>query len=285
MIQTDSIETLRTTIARWRAEGARIGFVPTMGNLHAGHLRLIEVARERCERVVASIFVNPLQFGPQEDFAAYPRTLEADQAGLESVHTDLLFTPSVETLYPRPLTDLTRVVVPGLGKQLEGAHRPGHFDGVTTVVARLFNLVQPNLAVFGEKDYQQLCIIQRMVADLGWPIEILGVPTVREADGLAMSSRNGYLTADERRLAPRLARTLEEVAGQLRCGERDFAGLALAAMQVLNEDGFRTDYVSIRRPDLSPPIATDQEWIILAAAWLGPRTRLIDNLTVSLRNP
>ncbi len=282
MIQTDNIETLRTTIARWRAEGARIGFVPTMGNLHAGHLRLIDVAHEHADRVVASIFVNPLQFGPNEDFTTYPRTLEADLAALKSVHTDLTFTPSVETMYPRPLTDLTRVIVPELGKQLEGAHRPGHFDGVTTVVARLFNLVQPDLAVFGEKDYQQLCIIRRMVADLGWPIDILGVSTVREADGLAMSSRNGYLSADERVRAPGLAQALQEVAGHLRAGERDFAGLGLAAMQVLNEDGFRTEYVSIRRLDLSPPSPEDCEWIILAAAWLGPRTRLIDNLSVSL---
>jgi len=282
MILTDSIDTLRTTIARWRAEGARIGFAPTMGNLHAGHLRLVEVAHEHVDRVVASIFVNPLQFGPNEDFTAYPRTLLEDLEALKSAHTDLTFTPCVETMYPRPLADLTRVTVPGLGKQLEGAHRPGHFDGVTTVVARLFNLVQPDLAVFGEKDYQQLCIIRRMVADLGWPIRIQSVPTVREPDGLAMSSRNGYLTAEERRHAPALARTLQEVAGHLRAGERDFAGLSLAAMQILNEDGFRTDYVSIRRPDLSPPSPDDREWIILAAAWLGPRTRLIDNLSISL---
>ena len=284
MILIDSIETLRTTIARWHAEGARVGFIPTMGNLHAGHLRLIEVAHERADRVVVSIFVNPLQFGPNEDFAGYPRTLEADLAALKSVHTDLAFTPSVETMYPRPLTDLSRVSVPNLGKLLEGAHRPGHFDGVTTVVARLFNLVQPDLALFGEKDYQQLCVIRRMVMDLGWPIDIQAVPIVREDDGLAMSSRNGYLTADERHRAPALARTLQDVAGHLRAGERDFAGLGLAAMQVLNEDGFRTEYVSIRRPDLSPPSPADRDLIILAAAWLGPRTRLIDNLLVSLGN-
>ena len=281
MIRTDSIEELRATLAQWRAEGARIAFVPTMGNLHAGHLRLVEVARERAARVVASIFVNPLQFGPDEDFARYPRTPDADCAALQAHGTDLVFLPEVETMYPRPLEALTRVAVPGLGDILEGAHRPGHFDGVTTVVARLFNLVQPDIAVFGKKDYQQLCIIRRMVADLGWPIEIVGVPTVRESDGLAMSSRNGYLTVKERRLAPLLARTLAEVAEHLQSGERDFTALERAAMTVLEEDGFRADYVSIRRPDLEAAVAGDARVVILAAARLGT-TRLIDNLSVSL---
>ncbi|MFP5504684.1 MAG: pantoate--beta-alanine ligase [Gammaproteobacteria bacterium] len=281
MIRTDSIEELRATLAQWRARGARIAFVPTMGNLHAGHLRLVEAARERDARVVASIFVNPLQFGPDEDFARYPRTPDADCAALQAHGTDLVFLPEVETMYPRPLKALTRVTVPGLGEILEGAHRPGHFDGVTTVVARLFNLVQPDIAVFGKKDYQQLCIIRRMVADLGWPIEIVGVPTVRESDGLAMSSRNGYLSVRERRLAPLLARTLAEVAEHLQAGERDFTALERAAMTVLEEDGFRADYVSIRRPDLEAAVAGDARVVILAAARLGT-TRLIDNLSVSL---
>ncbi|MFN2309433.1 MAG: pantoate--beta-alanine ligase [Gammaproteobacteria bacterium] len=281
MLQTDSIEVLRATLAQWRAEGARIAFVPTMGNLHAGHLRLIEVARERAERVVASIFVNPLQFGPEEDFARYPRTLEADCAGLRSRGTDLVFTPEVATVYPQPLEQMTRVSVPLLGDVLEGASRPGHFDGVTTVVARLFNLVQPACAVFGEKDYQQLCLIRRMVADLGWPIDIIGVPTVREADGLAMSSRNAYLSVQARGIAPLLARTLQEVADHLRDGEGDFTLLERAAMTVLNEAGFHTDYVSIRRPDLDLAIPSDTCVVILAAARLGS-TRLIDNHMVSL---
>lgn len=281
MIRTDSIEELRATLAQWRSEGARIAFVPTMGNLHAGHLRLVEVARERAARVVASIFVNPLQFGPEEDFARYPRTPDADCAALESRGTDLVFLPEVETMYPRPLEAMTRVAVPALGDILEGAHRPGHFDGVTTVVARLFNLVQPDIAVFGKKDYQQLCIIRRMVADLGWPVGIVGVPTVREPDGLAMSSRNGYLSVKERRLAPLLARTLEEVADHLAAGERDFTALERAAMTVLNEDGFQADYVSIRRPDLEAAVPGDARVVILAAARLGT-TRLIDNLSVSL---
>lgn len=281
MIRTDSIETLRSTLARWRAEGARLAFVPTMGNLHAGHLRLVEVARAQADRTVASVFVNPLQFGPDEDFARYPRTPEADCAALDGAGADLTFLPGVETMYPRPLATLTRVSVPVLGDMLEGAHRPGHFDGVTTVVARLFNLVQPDVAVFGEKDYQQLAVIRRMVADLGWPIAVIGVPTVREPDGLAMSSRNGYLSAEQRAHAPLLAQTLNEVADQLRSGERDYSALEQAAAQVLNGGGFRTDYVSIRRPDLQPAEAGDARLVILAAARLGT-TRLIDNLPVSL---
>lgn len=281
MIRTDSIETLRSTLALWRAAGARIAFVPTMGNLHAGHLQLIEVARAQADRTVASVFVNPLQFGPNEDFARYPRTPEADCAALEGAGADLAFLPGVDAMYPRPLATLTQVSVPVLSDMLEGAHRPGHFDGVTTVVARLFNLVQPDVAVFGEKDYQQLAVIRRMVADLGWPIAVIGVPTVREPDGLAMSSRNGYLTPGQRACAPRLAQTLNEVADQLRGGERDFDALERAAAQVLNAEGFRTDYVSIRRPDLQPAAAGDTRLVILAAAHLGA-TRLIDNLPVSL---
>ena len=282
MIQTGSIGTLRETLASWRAEGARIAFVPTMGNLHAGHLRLIEVAHTRADRVVASIFVNPLQFGPNEDFAAYPRTPEADQAALEAAATDLLFKPDVLTMYPRPLEEMTRVAVPKLGDLLEGAHRPGHFDGVTTVVARLFNLVQPQVALFGEKDYQQLCVIRRMVEDLGWPIAIESVPTVREPDGLALSSRNGYLSAAERERAPLLARTLHDIAERLQAGERDHAVLERVATDILAAAGFRPDYFSIRRPDLALPGAGDRRLVLLVAAWLGERTRLIDNLSISL---
>lgn len=282
MIQTESIEILRDHIARWRGEGARIGFVPTMGNLHAGHLRLIEVAREHCACVVASIFVNPLQFGPGEDFARYPRTPDADCMALERAGTDLAFMPDVPTMYPRPLEYMTRVAVPELSAILEGAHRPGHFDGVTTVVARLFNLVQPDVAVFGEKDWQQLAIIRRMVADLGWPIELMGVPTVREPDGLAMSSRNGYLSASERALAPALARTLDGIAARLRAGEHDFAALEVAAVTALTQVGFAVDYVSVRRrEDLRPADASDKRLIVLAAAHLGT-TRLIDNRPVEL---
>lgn len=281
MLQIDSIETLRGHVAAWGGAGARIGLVPTMGNLHAGHLRLIEVARGHCDRVIASIFVNPLQFGPSEDFARYPRTPQADCAALEHAGVDLVFMPSVATMYPQALELMTRVHVPELSAILEGAHRPGHFDGVTTVVARLFNLVQPAVAVFGEKDWQQLAVIRRMVADLGWPITVVGVPTVREASGLALSSRNAYLTLEQRAVAPGLARTLNDLAAYLRTGERDFTALVRAATTVLTDDGFQVDYVSIRRPDLQPPVAGDTQLIILAAARLGS-TRLIDNLPVSL---
>jgi pantoate--beta-alanine ligase len=281
MFQSDSIESLREHIATWRTAGLRIGFVPTMGNLHAGHLRLIEVAREHCDRVAASIFVNPLQFGPNEDFSSYPRTQAADCAALEAAHNDLVFMPDVATMYPQPLEQLTRVHVPLLGEILDGEHRPGHFEGVSTVVARLFNLVQPDVAVFGEKDWQQLAIIRRMVVDLGWPIDIIGVPTVREPDGLALSSRNGYLSAEERAQAPCLARVLDTMAERLRLGERDFAALEQMANRTLAEAGFRADYVSIRRLDLQPPAPFDAQLIILAAGWLGT-TRLIDNRLVSL---
>jgi len=268
MLQTNSIETLRETIAVWRTAGLRIGFVPTMGNLHAGHLRLIEVAREHCDHVVASIFVNPLQFGPNEDYARYPRTQAADCAALAGENTDLVFMPDVATMYPHPLEQITRVHVPLLGEILDGAHRPGHFDGVSTVVARLFNLVQPDVAVFGEKDWQQLAIIRRMVVDLGWPIHIIGVLTVRESDGLALSSRNGYLSTEERAQAPGLARVLDVMAEHLSLGERDYAALERMAVENLAAAGFRADYVSIRRQDLQPPAPTDAQLIILAAGWL-----------------
>lgn len=282
MIQTESIEILRDHIARWRGEGARIGFVPTMGNLHAGHLRLIEVAREHCACVVASIFVNPLQFGPGEDFARYPRTPDADCMALERAGTDLAFMPDVPTMYPRPLEYMTRVAVPELSAILEGAHRPGHFDGVTTVVARLFNLVQPDVAVFGEKDWQQFAIIRRMVADLGWPIELVGVPTVREPDGLAMSSRNGYLSATERQQAPQLQRELATVAAAVRAGERDYGALCADAMRHLKMAGWRVDYVELRdAATLAGPTSDSRRLVVLGAAWLGT-TRLIDNVDFDL---
>lgn len=278
---TDDIQTLRATIAAWRAAGARIAFVPTMGNLHAGHLRLVETARQRCDRVVVSIFVNPLQFGPNEDLASYPRTPEQDAAALRAAAADLLFMPSVETMYPRPLPALTRVSVPHLNTILEGQHRPGHLDGVTTVVARLFNLVGPDIALFGQKDYQQLVIVRRMVADLGWPIEILGVPIVREADGLAMSSRNAYLSAQERAVAPLLQQTLVGLTDRLEGGAGDQAILLQQALEQLQQAGFRTDYIHICARDLQPATAQDRDLVVLAAAWLG-RTRLLDNRLVSL---
>ena len=275
------IAELRAQVATWKRGGERVALIPTMGNLHRGHLCLVERARELTPRTVASIFVNPTQFGPNEDFAGYPRTLADDGRQLAAVGLDLLFAPEVTAIYPRPLADMTQVSVPGLSQLLCGASRPIHFGGVATVVAKLFNLVQPDVAVFGEKDWQQLVIIRRMTADLDLPVEIIGVPTVRETDGLAMSSRNGYLTAEERASAPTLYAVLQTMAEQWRSGERDCSALENAAKVRLTAAGFRPDYVEMRRADdLQRPEPDDAEIRIFAAAWLG-RARLIDNLAVT----
>lgn len=276
------ITELRAQVAAWKRAGERVALVPTMGNLHRGHLCLVERARELAPRTVASIFVNPTQFGPNEDFAGYPRTLADDGRQLAAAGLDLLFAPEVTAIYPRPLVDMTQVGVPGLSQLLCGANRPVHFGGVATVVAKLFNLVQPDVAVFGEKDWQQLVVIRRMTADLDLPVEIIGVPTVREADGLAMSSRNGYLSAEERVIAPTLYATLQTAAERWQAGERDSAVLENAAKAQLAAVGFRPDYVEIRRAaDLQRPEGNDAaEMRIFAAAWLG-RARLIDNLAIT----
>lgn len=275
-----AITELRDTVSALRAAGKRIAFVPTMGNLHAGHLRLVEAAHGHADTVVASIYVNPLQFGPREDFATYPRTPREDRAALERAGTSVLFTPGDAEMYPRGTEAMTRVEVPELSDILCGAFRPGHFRGVATVVNRLFNLVQPDVAVFGKKDYQQLRVIQRMVSDLGMPVEIVGVDTVREADGLALSSRNQYLRAAERAQAVRLYAVLRDVAAAVQGGQ----GMALAeggARSALEAAGFRPDYISVRRQvDLALPGPEDRELVALVAAWLG-RTRLIDNLEFS----
>ncbi|MFZ4791518.1 MAG: pantoate--beta-alanine ligase [Candidatus Competibacteraceae bacterium] len=274
------IAELRTQVAAWKRAGERVALIPTMGNLHRGHLSLVERARQLAPRTVASIFVNPTQFGPDEDFAGYPRTRVDDSFQLEAAGLDLLFAPGVTAIYPRPLADMTQVSVPGLSQLLCGANRPVHFGGVATVVAKLFNLVQPDVAVFGEKDWQQLVIIRRMTADLDLPVEIVGGPTVREADGLAMSSRNAYLSAEERAIAPTLYATLQAAAEQWRGGERASAVLENAAKVRLATAGFRPDYVEIRRADdLQRPAPDDTEVRIFAAAWLG-RARLIDNLAI-----
>jgi len=281
VITVDAVDDLRAQIDIWR-RGGNVAFVPTMGNLHAGHISLVKEARKIADRVVASIFVNPLQFGAGEDFENYPRTLERDSEMLIDEGTDLLFAPPVEVMYPKPQADQTRVEVPGLSELLCGACRPGHFVGVATVVCKLFNMVQPDIAVFGNKDYQQLMVIRRMVEDLAMPVAIVGVETMREADGLAMSSRNGYLGADERALAPMLYRTLSDLAARLGDGEDDFYGLEQEAAAVLDGAGFRTDYLAIRRAsDLLDPAAGETELVILAAAYLG-KARLIDNIEVSL---
>ena len=269
---------LRARIETWRQQAQRILFVPTMGNLHAGHLALVERARSLGGRVVVSIFVNPTQFAPDEDFASYPRTLAADRERLAAEHVDLLFTPEVAAVYPQGVQTDTSYKVPAVGQGLEADFRPGHFDGVVTVVRRLFELVTPDVAVFGEKDYQQLAVIRAMVRDLQLPIGIESVPTVREADGLALSSRNQYLSATERAAAPLLQRTLKAVADSVGRGDRDFSRLESSAVERLREGGFAPDYVSIRAADDLQPLPSGAgHGVVLAAARLG-RARLIDNV-------
>lgn len=256
----------------------RVALVPTMGNLHAGHLSLVEAARERADSVAVSIFVNPLQFGPGEDYARYPRTLDEDAAVLSEAGVDLVFAPRSEQMYPRG-ESATRIAVAGISEELCGEFRPGHFEGVTTVVAMLLNLVNPDLAMFGEKDYQQLILIRRMAADLHWPAEIVGVPTVREADGLAMSSRNQYLSADEREAAPALYAALCEAGEVLRAGGRDYDAIEAAGRRRMQEAGFEPEYFAVRGPELIRPAPDADEFRVLAAGRLG-RARLIDNLGI-----
>lgn len=280
----DEISQLRQQVRAWRAAGERIALVPTMGNLHAGHMALVRAARSGARRVVVSLFVNPLQFGPREDLDTYPRTLEEDRARLHDAGVDLLFAPAAEAIYPRGLDEQTRIEVPGLSTILCGASRPGHFIGVATIVCKLFNMVQPDLAYFGEKDFQQLLVIGRMTEDLSLPVEIIGVPTVREDDGLAMSSRNGYLKPADRALAPALYRSLERAAALLREG-RASAEVEQAGLATLKAAGFKADYFSVRRiEDLAEPTRQDRDLIVLAAAYLGG-TRLIDNLRVQREGP
>ena len=273
---------LRAAVARARGEGKRIAFVPTMGNLHEGHVALVEKAGQRADFVVASIFVNPLQFGPNEDLAKYPRTLVADQEKLVAAGCQLLFHPDLEEMYPHGQEGQTRVSVPGVSEGLCGGSRPGHFEGVATVVTKLFNMVQPDLAVFGEKDFQQLAVIRTLVRDLNMPIQIIGEPTVRAEDGLALSSRNGYLSAEQRAAAPALYRTLQQLASAIRDGNRDFAQLIETGQASLVSAGFRPDYLEIREASsLRPAEANDTQLVILGAAFMGT-TRLIDNLAFQL---
>lgn len=274
------IPALREALGQYRRRGARIALVPTMGNLHDGHLTLVETARRHADVVIATIFVNPMQFGPNEDLDAYPRTLAEDQQKLAATGCDLLFAPDTAAIYPRGLAAQSRIRVPEVSEGLCGGSRPGHFDGVATVVGMLFNLVQPDLACFGEKDYQQLAVIRRLVADLHFPIEILGVPTVRAEDGLALSSRNGYLDAEQRAVAPRLYGQLCELRDALEAGGDVEAGLAESIAR-LRGLGFDPDYLELRAANLGPVTATTRDAVLLAAARLGP-TRLIDNLSLTL---
>ena len=282
MIETiTDLSALRERVRGWKRDGLRVGFVPTMGNLHAGHYSLVELARQHADRVVSSVFVNPTQFGPNEDFTRYPRTPREDTSGLQAAGCDALWLPDVESMYPFGVELASKVHVPGVSAVLEGACRPGHFDGVCTVVSRLFNQVQPDVAAFGKKDYQQLAVIRQLVTDLHFPIEIIGGDIVREANGLAMSSRNQYLSAEQREEAATIHRTLMAMR------EATLAAVPRAQVEAdaarrLGDAGFEPDYAVLRNPDLSEPVDGQAgERVALIAARLG-KTRLIDNLTFDL---
>ncbi|HAI5046294.1 TPA: pantoate--beta-alanine ligase [Escherichia coli] len=282
MLIIETLPLLRQQIRRLRMEGKRVALVPTMGNLHDGHMKLVDEAKARADVVVVSIFVNPMQFDRPEDLARYPRTLQEDCEKLNKRRVDLVFAPSVKEIYPNGKETHTYVDVPGLSTMLEGASRPGHFRGVSTIVSKLFNLVQPDIACFGEKDFQQLALIRKMVADMGFDIEIIGVPIMRAKDGLALSSRNGYLTAEQRKIAPGLYKVLSSIADKLQAGERDLDEIIAIAGQELNEKGFRADDIQIRDADTLLEVSENSKRaVILVAAWLGD-ARLIDNKMVEL---
>ena len=276
----DSVAALRRAVAAFRQQGASIAFVPTMGNLHRGHMRLMDQARQAADVCVVSIYVNPMQFNQQADLAAYPRTPDADRDKLRQAGVQLLFEPDDRTMYPHGMDQQTFVEVPNLGDMLEGEHRPGHFRGVATVVNRLFNLVQPDIAVFGKKDYQQLMLIRKMVADLAMPVTILAGETEREADGLAMSSRNARLSSEQRRIAPRLHEALCEIREVVAKSPDNTRKVVKKSIQDLGRTGFEVEYLSLRRrSDLLPPQPGDQQLVVLAAAVLGD-VRLIDNMEI-----
>ena len=277
----NSIQGVRAALNQARKAGKSIAFVPTMGNLHSGHIALVLNAKRRADFVVSSVFVNPTQFGVNEDFASYPRTLDSDANLLAEAGCDILFAPNAEEMYPDGRQQATTVQVAGITEFLCGASRPGHFTGVATVVTKLLNIIQPDMALFGEKDYQQLAVIRRLVTELCIPTNIIAIPTHRADDGLALSSRNGYLSNDEREKAPLIYQTLTQLQSAIVSGQRDYASLAHAASSHLNKCGFKTDYVEIRAANLDPATESDSELVILVAAYLG-KTRLIDNLAFSL---
>ena len=283
MIICSTIESLRAQIRQWKSAGYTLGFVPTMGNLHQGHLGLVDIAKQQTDKVVASVFVNPMQFGEGEDFTSYPRTLDADQAKLEAHDCDMLFCPSVCEIYPEgKLSTLVHAdtLLAGLW---EGAKRPGHFDGVCTVVAKLFNLVQPDVAVFGQKDYQQWTILRRMVSELSWPIEMIKAPIARAEDGLALSSRNQYLNSSQRQIAPKLYTVLQNIASALLSGHQDLRALEISAVEMLLQQGFdQVDYVAIVDPVSLMQLEEMQARLaVISVARLG-KTRLLDNLELQL---
>ena len=282
MLIIETLPLLRQHIRRLRQDGKRIALVPTMGNLHDGHMKLVEEAKARADVVVVSIFVNPMQFDRPDDLVRYPRTLQEDCEKLNKRKVDCVFAPAPAEIYPQGTDGQTYVDVPGLSTMLEGASRPGHFRGVSTIVSKLFNLVQPDIACFGEKDFQQLALIRKMVADMGYDIEIVGVPIIRAKDGLALSSRNGYLTAEQRKIAPGLNKVMNSVAEKLLAGNRDLEEMIAVAEQELNEKGFRADDIQIRDADTLLELTdSSKRAVILMAAWLG-QARLIDNQSVTL---
>ena len=282
MVTVTTVAEVRAHVARWHEAGERVVFVPTMGNLHAGHVSLIEAARKHGKRFVSSIFVNPMQFGPNEDFAHYPRTPSQDARMLAEAGCDLMFSPEVGEIYPNGAANATRIEVPGISDILCGEFRPGHFEGVATIVAKLFHIVDPDVAIFGEKDFQQLTVIRRMVADLCLRVEIIGAPTVRERDGLAMSSRNQYLSPEERKLAPTIYRQLQQAVIALQSGVRDFTRIEGTGRAALDSAGFRTDYFSVRDAgSLAPAQPDTRHFVVLTAARLG-KARLIDNLQYTI---
>ncbi|MEH6688874.1 MAG: pantoate--beta-alanine ligase [Halopseudomonas sabulinigri] len=277
-----TIAQLRAAVSRARQEGKRIGLVPTMGNLHAGHIALVEKALQRTDYVVVSIFVNPMQFGAGEDLDSYPRTLPEDQSKLHEIGTHMIFAPNVSEMYPDGMEGHTRVAVPVVSEGLCGSSRPGHFEGVATVVSKLLNIVQPDLAIFGQKDFQQLAVIRKMAHELCMPVQIMGEPTVRAANGLALSSRNGYLSEEQLASAPQLYKTLQQIAAALQSGRRDFASVIEEARMQLAAAGLQPDYLDLRDAhSLQPVNDQSQEVVALAAAYLG-KTRLIDNLQFTL---
>lgn len=277
----DNISALRDQVSAWRKQGLKIAFVPTMGNLHAGHISLVEEAHKHADKIVASIFVNPMQFGINEDIDNYPRTMDDDKQKLINANTDLLFTPTPEIIYPKGLHKQTFVEVPDVSDGYCGESRPGHFRGVSTIVCKLFNLVQPDIACFGLKDYQQVQVIQLMVEDLSMPIEIIAVPTKREESGLAMSSRNNYLTSEQKDIAANLNKTMRWVAAQLP-HNKDYNEISAQATKQINTAGMRTDYLHIcHAKTLNPATSKDKEIVILVAAHCG-NARLIDNIIVNL---
>ncbi|ECH9471484.1 pantoate--beta-alanine ligase [Salmonella enterica subsp. enterica] len=282
MLIIETLPLLRQHIRRLRQEGKRVALVPTMGNLHDGHMKLVDEAKARADMVIVSIFVNPMQFDRPDDLVRYPRTLQEDCEKLNKRKVDYVFAPAVEEIYPQGLEGQTYVDVPGLSTMLEGASRPGHFRGVSTIVSKLFNLIQPDIACFGEKDFQQLALIRKMVADMSYDIEIVGVPIIRAKDGLALSSRNSYLTAEQRKIAPGLHNVMNSIAEKLIAGNRELQEIIAIAEQELNEKGFRADDIQIRDADtLQELTETSKRAVILAAAWLG-QARLIDNQSVTL---